>query len=779
MRRGVLVVRFRLIPDCHCPGALTGAVPSARRAFALAVVAGLGVLGGPAWPAAAAGAQATAPAAALASNPGINHFNVGAPHSPQLLQALAGPPSQTTLAHPTAPGGAGSGLAGPVAAPAAALAGAVQGIDVASAQHPKSAQYPQGAPIDWTQVAGAGYQFTGIKATEAIYYTNPYYASDLAAAKTAGLSVIAYSFANPWPGEPGNGTAAAQADYLVSNATVASSGPPLMLDIEYNPYASSESGGNECYSLPPSAMVTWISQFIAEVQSRTGRLPILYTTADWWKTCTGASTAFGPDPMWVADYTTATSPVLPAGWSNWALWQYSSVGTPPGISGNTDLDQLNPAVIPLFAPGTQNSAAGSAVTPVTVNAFTVSSSPALAYAATGLPPGLLINSASGQISGTPTAAGNYQVTATATAGAATGSVRFTWDIRGQVTVTSPGALNTVAGHPVDLQVNAADSAAGQTMSYSAVGLPAGLSMSSQGLITGWPASPAGAHQVTVTVTAPLSVSGSASFPWTVTAAPGIGPTGPVHLDLAGKCLDDTGNNNADGTKIQIWSCNGGSSQNWTIAQDQTLRIHSKCLSVAGSGTAKGSKMVLQTCSGATSQQWRAGTAADLVDPVSGLCLDDTGSSTANGVAAQVWSCTGRANQKWTLPAGPVVSQIPGSCLDDAGNGTNSGNPIDLQLCSGGAAQAWTAEPDGTVRVHGMCLDVYHALTASGSVLDLAGCNGTAAQQWKILTDGGGVELQNPHSGRCLADPGDSTATGTRLVIDACLTADPGVGWRIR
>jgi hypothetical protein len=230
VRRGVLVVRFRLNPDCHCPGALTRAVPSVRRAFAVAVVAGLGVLGGPAWPAAAAGAQATAP---LASNPGINHFNVGATHSPQLLQALAGPPSQTTLAHPAAPGGAGPVLAGPVlagpvAAPATALAGAVQGIDVASAQHPKSAQYPQGAPIDWTQVAGAGYQFTGIKATEAIYYTNPYYASDLAAAKTAGLSVIAYSFANPWPGEPGNGTAAAQADYLVSNATVAS-GLPLML----------------------------------------------------------------------------------------------------------------------------------------------------------------------------------------------------------------------------------------------------------------------------------------------------------------------------------------------------------------------------------------------------------------------------------------------------------------------------------------------------------------------------------------------------------------------
>src|SRR5260370_17579968 len=118
--------------------------------------------------------------------------------------------------------------------------------------------------------------------------------------------------------------------------------------------------------------------------------------------------------MWVANYTTAASPTLPVGWSNWALWQYSSTGIVPGISGKTDLDQLNPAVIPLFAPGTQNSIAGSAVTPVTVKAFTVSSGSALAYAATGLPPGLLINSASGQISATPTPPATYQVPLTPT-----------------------------------------------------------------------------------------------------------------------------------------------------------------------------------------------------------------------------------------------------------------------------------------------------------------------------------------------------------------------------
>ena len=192
----------------------------------------------------------------------------------------------------------------------------------------------------------------------------------------------------------------------------------------------------------------------------------------------------------------------------------------------------------------------------------------------------------------------------------------------------------------------------------------------------------------------------------------------MHLDLAGKCLDDTGNSSANGTKIQIWSCNGGSSQNWTIAQDQTLRIHDRCLSVAGSGTANGSKTVLATCSGAASQQWRVGTAAALVNLVSGLCLDDTGSAAANGIAVRSGHAHGKANQKWTLPAGPVLSQIPGRCLDDAGNGNQLRQPGRDLAVQRGAAQAWTAEPDGTVRTTACAWTSTTRGTASGSGLDL-------------------------------------------------------------
>ena len=43
--------------------------------------------------------------------------------------------------------------------------------------------------------------------------------------------------------------------------------------------------------------------------------------------------------------------------------------------------------------------------------------------------------------------------------------------------------------------------------------------------------------------------------------------------------------------------------------------------------------------------------------------------------------------------------------------------------------------------------------------------------------GFGINLVNPVSGLCLADPGDATAAGTQLVIATCTAGDPGMSWR--
>jgi hypothetical protein len=177
-------------------------------------------------------------------------------------------------------------------------------------------------------------------------------------------------------------------------------------------------------------------------------------------------------------------------------------------------------------PGAQASKAGTAAS-LQVQATDSASGQTLTYSAAGLPAGLSVNSSTGLISGTPTATGTSTVTATATdTTGASGSASFSWTVSpaggNTVTVTNPGSQTSTVGTAVSLQVQASDSASGQTLTYSASGLPAGLSISASGLITGTPTT-ASTAAVTVTAKDGTGASGSASFSWLVNTAGGGAP----------------------------------------------------------------------------------------------------------------------------------------------------------------------------------------------------------------------------------------------------------------
>lgn len=123
-------------------------------------------------------------------------------------------------------------------------------------------------------------------------------------------------------------------------------------------------------------------------------------------------------------------------------------------------------------------------------------------------------------------------------------------------------------------------------------------------------------------------------------------SGGTITGYGGKCVDVAGAATANGTVVDLYTCNGTGAQQWT-ATAGTLRALGKCLDVNAAGTANGSKVQLYDCNGTGAQQWTV-SGSQLVNPASGKCLDATGPSSADGTPLQIWTCTGAANQSWTL-----------------------------------------------------------------------------------------------------------------------------------
>jgi GH25 family lysozyme M1 (1,4-beta-N-acetylmuramidase) len=206
------------------------------------------------------------------------------------------------------------------------MAPGIQGLDVSSHQ----------SAVNWTTQYNMGARFAYVKATEGTTYQNPIFGPQYGGAEGAGMIRGAYHFALP-----NVSAASVQADYFVNNGggwTGDGKTMPPLLDIEYNPYPSL---GNTCYNMSQAAMVNWIAAFSNRVLARTGRLPMIYTTTDWWTQCTGNSGAFSRQPLHLASYSRYVGS-MPNGWGTYSVWQYSSTGPFAGDSNawNGTLDTL-------------------------------------------------------------------------------------------------------------------------------------------------------------------------------------------------------------------------------------------------------------------------------------------------------------------------------------------------------------------------------------------------------------------------------------------------------
>jgi lysozyme len=215
---------------------------------------------------------------------------------------------------------------------ASGASGFLDGIDVS---------YHQGA-IDWGSVAASGKRFAFVRATAGTLTADSAYSANRSGARAAGLAVGSYHYANPdtAPNDAGN-----EASWFLGNATIGSGDLVPVLDFEVS------------NGLDAASLTTWAQTWLSQVTAATGVQPIIYTNAGFWSSSMGDTDWFAQNGyrVWIASWTTASQPTVPAGnWGGqgWTFWQHSSTGSVPGITGAVDLDRFNGTALPgsLFVP---------------------------------------------------------------------------------------------------------------------------------------------------------------------------------------------------------------------------------------------------------------------------------------------------------------------------------------------------------------------------------------------------------------------------------------------
>ncbi len=203
-------------------------------------------------------------------------------------------------------GGAPSESVGESAAAVTTVCGApssgpVQGRDVSVYQ----------GNFDWNAQKAAGVVFGYARIGDGTGYSDSEFGPNWSKMKAAGILRGAYQFFEPAEDE------VAQANLMIQAVGQLGEGDlPCMIDVE-------TTGGQS-----GATIASKVAHWLQLVEAGTGKPPIIYTGPYFWQDNVG-STSFGKTPLWIADYG-PSCPLLPPGWSDWTMWQYSD--------GNGSLD---------------------------------------------------------------------------------------------------------------------------------------------------------------------------------------------------------------------------------------------------------------------------------------------------------------------------------------------------------------------------------------------------------------------------------------------------------
>ena len=183
--------------------------------------------------------------------------------------------------------------------------------------------------VDWARVAGAGYQFAFVKASEGLdYHDKMFGPARWAAMRKAGIIRGAYHYARPQKGRSGHDEARFFVDVVKEAGGRQPGDLPLCLDIEWP----------DC-TLSAQEIHGWCGDFCATVRKATGRDCLTYT-GNFWRDRVGS---LGPPrqgaALWLPVYgrndgKTRTDPkgFVPQGGFKLKLHQWTDKGRVDGVA---------------------------------------------------------------------------------------------------------------------------------------------------------------------------------------------------------------------------------------------------------------------------------------------------------------------------------------------------------------------------------------------------------------------------------------------------------------
>lgn len=168
--------------------------------------------------------------------------------------------------------------------------------------------------IDWTIAADKGVTHAYIRRTYGLSFVDSRSEGNMSLASIAGIKWGLYHYFLH------HHDAEEQAYYFLSNSEPLGYLPPV-LDVE---------GSSQKKKADSDDLLTWLGI----VERERGVRPVIYTSAGYWNyQVLGGPVEWASDyKLWVAHWTTRSTPLLPKDWSEWWLWQYGRVlATPYGI----------------------------------------------------------------------------------------------------------------------------------------------------------------------------------------------------------------------------------------------------------------------------------------------------------------------------------------------------------------------------------------------------------------------------------------------------------------